>query len=278
MSDAATLAVLKDVFTIAALALALGLAVYAILRVQRGIGWNGEGNVLSRPYNAIDAVIAVALMTFFGWVSMQGTPEPPTLEQLNSNAYAWGLFLNASFFIFIGILLLIYMGVYRGMNPAEMFGLRQMTVAMAFGQACLWLLGSAIVLSTVVYLVYQLLFGGEFLNENAQEVVETFKKTSNPLLKILLGIAAVMIAPLTEELIFRGFLYGVVKRFTERWFAAIFTALIFAAVHQHIGSMFPLFLLGIAFAVAYEVTGCLWVCIFMHALFNGFNVLMLSLQ
>ena len=44
-------------------------------------------------------------------------------------------------------------------------------------------------------------------------------------------------------------------------------------VHQHVGSLFPLFLLAIGLAVAYEATGCLLVPIFMHATFNGISLL-----
>ena len=86
---------------------------------------------------------------------------------------------------------------------------------------------------------------------------------------------AIVTAPLTEELLFRGFLYGVVKRITDRWFAAVFTAMIFALVHLHVGSAPPLFLLGLCLAIAYEQTGCLLVPSFMHAMFNAWNVAML---
>ena len=46
------------------------------------------------------------------------------------------------------------------------------------------------------------------------------------------------------------------------------TSLIFALVHQHIGTMVPLFSLGLVLVLAYELTGSLLVPIFIHALFN----------
>ena len=95
--------------------------------------------------------------------------------------------------------------------------------------------------------------------------------------KFLLGAAAVFVAPVAEEVIFRGFLYGVTKRFSDRWFATLFTSLFFACVHRHVGSVVPLFTLAIGFSMAYEATGCLMVPMAMHAMFNGINLLLLSI-
>ena len=88
----------------------------------------------------------------------------------------------------------------------------------------------------------------------------------------MLIIAAVIVAPIVEETVFRGFIYGVIKRFTDSWFAAFCSALLFAVVHFHIGSLIPLTVLALVLCAAYERTGSLVVPMMMHGLFNGTSI------
>jgi membrane protease YdiL (CAAX protease family) len=46
-------------------------------------------------------------------------------------------------------------------------------------------------------------------------------------------------------------------------------------VHAHTPSVGPLFALGMAFGLAYELTGTIVAPVIMHALFNTANVLLL---
>lgn len=91
-------------------------------------------------------------------------------------------------------------------------------------------------------------------------------------------IAAVVLAPIAEEVLFRGMLQTTFLRLTaSRWAAVLSTGLIFAAIHLLGGTvdaraLAPLFVLGVALGIAYERTGRLWVPIAMHMLFNAANV------
>ncbi len=274
MSAADTHAVLKDILFFASVVLAVGLAFYGLVRARTGLAWQTDGNVLARPYGAPDAAVALLILTGFAWITLQsGGPE---MQKLDDATYAVGIFINAVMMLGMAGLLLWYMRVIRRLSPVEMFGLQLLKLPTAMGLAFAWVLAVALALGAAVYVIYHYAFGGNFLDETSQEVVETFKKTDSVMFKVLLGFAAVVVAPITEEIFFRGFLYGVVKRYSERWFAAAFTSLVFAVVHQHVGSLVPLFFLALGFSIAYEVTGCLLVPIFMHAFFNGFNVAVLA--
>ncbi|CAN5910473.1 hypothetical protein BH11VER1_BH11VER1_13170 [soil metagenome] len=280
MNASATLGVLNDVFLLAGLVLLAGMIVYAIIRSQTSCTWNYEGNVLTRPYGFHDALVALGVIILFGWSSLQiDSPEKiATSPPAESLSPAFELILGVSMLVFFSILLMLYMRMYREMDPAEMFGLRSLSIPSALGVSILSFLAVWLVIIVSVNVMKTQVFGGAWPDESSQAAVETFRKTGSPLYKVLLGIVAVFIAPLMEEIIFRGFLYGVVKRFTDRWFAMFFTALFFAAVHQHVGSLFPLFLLAMGLAIAYEATGCLFVPIFMHALFNAYNIGAMLLQ
>lgn len=279
MNASATHGVLQDVFLLAGLTLLVGVIVYAAIRSQTDQAWNFEGNVLTRPYGVPDALVALGVVVLFGWTALQ-MDNPEKVASAASQALSPALELTAgvSMLMFFGILLLLYMHICREMNPAEMFGLRTVSLPVALGVAALSVLAVWAVIIVVINVLKEHAFGGAWPDESAQKTVETFRTSGSVFYKFLLGMTAVIIAPLTEEIIFRGFLYGVVKRFTDRWFSTFFSALFFAAVHQHVGGLFPLFVLAIGLAIAYETTGCLLVPIFMHAIFNGFSIGALLLQ
>ena len=54
------------------------------------------------------------------------------------------------------------------------------------------------------------------------------------------------------------------------------SSLLFAAVHAHLPSFAPLFVLGTCFAIAYEWSGSILVPMTMHALFNGITLTALA--
>jgi membrane protease YdiL (CAAX protease family) len=81
-------------------------------------------------------------------------------------------------------------------------------------------------------------------------------------------LVAVVMAPVFEEIVFRGFLF---RGFANSWgwvWGALASAAIFGAAHLQLDVFLPLAALGFVLAWAYKKTGSLWTCITMHALFN----------
>jgi membrane protease YdiL (CAAX protease family) len=111
-----------------------------------------------------------------------------------------------------------------------------------------------------------------------QPIVEMFNASSTLEKRTLIIVLAVSLAPLTEEFIFRFFIYGVMKRYLGRVAAVVASALLFAAVHGHLPSFVPLFVLGSCLAVAYEWSGSILVPMTMHALFNAVTLTTLAFQ
>jgi uncharacterized protein len=93
-----------------------------------------------------------------------------------------------------------------------------------------------------------------------------------------IALAGVILAPICEEFLFRGYFYAVGKRYVGGWISGLFTAALFAAFHGSLTSLAGLFVLAIALTVAYERTGTLAVPITMHALFNATSLGVLYLQ
>jgi membrane protease YdiL (CAAX protease family) len=94
--------------------------------------------------------------------------------------------------------------------------------------------------------------------------------------RIIIIILAVTIAPIAEELMFRFFIYGVLRRYFGCFVGLTFNALLFAAVHGHLPSFAPLLVLGACFTLAYEWSGSILVSMSMHALFNSLQLTFLA--
>lgn len=95
--------------------------------------------------------------------------------------------------------------------------------------------------------------------------------------KLAAIVSAVVVAPLAEELIFRGLLQRLFASLTGRPAVAVFLAsLAFALVHQPWPLQPPVFVLSLFLGMAYLRTGSLLVPILAHALFNGIQVLLFA--
>lgn len=88
-----------------------------------------------------------------------------------------------------------------------------------------------------------------------------------PLVLIVGAVTATTLAPLSEEIVFRGWLLNGLKRRIPLWPAIIASSLAFAAIHPSL-SMATTFLFGVCAAIAYIKTRNLWVSIVLHGLNN----------
>jgi membrane protease YdiL (CAAX protease family) len=89
----------------------------------------------------------------------------------------------------------------------------------------------------------------------------------------LVGAALLVcvIAPMAEEIFFRGFLYGALRKRGVP-IAALVSGLAFGLAHvasSPIGFIVPLAFLGILLCLVYERTGSLYPCIGLHCLNNS---------
>ena len=82
----------------------------------------------------------------------------------------------------------------------------------------------------------------------------------------------VALAPVAEELFFRGLALPLLARRIGVAPAVAAVSGVFALLHFHVPSLAPLFVIGSAFSVAYLATGSLAVPIAMHAVFNAVNL------
>ena len=109
-----------------------------------------------------------------------------------------------------------------------------------------------------------------------QTVAEIVTQDFSWIQMLYIGMA-IVIAPIYEELLFRGILFPYLVKRIGLTKGLILLSLIFAGLHFHLPSIAPLFLLSLVLCLAYWRTGSLWVSIGVHTIFNTVSILSLSI-
>ena len=83
-------------------------------------------------------------------------------------------------------------------------------------------------------------------------------------------VGAVIVAPLVEELFFRGVLLQALCFHLRRgWPAIIISAILFGIIHEQPQDKLPLMTMGVLLGYLRLRCGTVWPCVLMHALFNA---------
>ncbi len=135
---------------------------------------------------------------------------------------------------------------------------------------------------------------------NLHPVLQSLRESPPLFLNLLLILNAAILAPLSEEFFFRGFLQSALiqtRSFprrhgfplfsalpdaspltsapspARRWFAILLTSALFTLIHQQPEAFPTLFVLALGLGYLYERTGSLWAPISLHVLFNSLSLL-----
>lgn len=106
-----------------------------------------------------------------------------------------------------------------------------------------------------------------------------------PVLLIVMGVLIILIVPIVEEVLFRGFLQNWLKQGMGRAKAVVLTAAIFSLFHfsmsqgvYNVELLISLFTLGCFLGFLYERQQSLWPAIGLHSTFNAISVLAIVLK
>jgi membrane protease YdiL (CAAX protease family) len=185
--------------------------------------------------------------------------------------------INSAAYMALPMISIVILILARGGNLGSVFGLRKIGLIKAVGLG----IGLALVALPLVFGVKALTVALTGSQEAPQILVQKFTSAVNGgdmRLMGLVALSACVIAPVTEEVLFRGIFYPVLARGFGRIPAAFFSAVFFALVHDTLTDVPNLAVLALCFTIAYEVTGSLLVPIFMHATFNGVSLLVMWWQ
>lgn len=108
---------------------------------------------------------------------------------------------------------------------------------------------------------------------NQQEAVRALEHVEGWADRLAIAGVAVVLAPIAEEILFRGILYSFVRRLGYPGLALWSTSLLFALIHWNVMTFVPLFVLAVVLVLLYEKTNNLLAPIAMHSFFNALNFL-----
>ena len=134
-----------------------------------------------------------------------------------------------------------------------------------------WTLGlgcGLMILSFFFNLLYGLFLA--LFGQRAQvDYVAIFANLSSPWWLLLAGI---VVAPVVEEIFFRGFLFAGLRGRYGWQRAALISAALFALIHVQPLAVPPIFILGLIFAFLYQRSGSIWPAIAMHVSTNALGL------
>jgi membrane protease YdiL (CAAX protease family) len=258
-----------DFLIVLMLALLVGVSGAIYFRIFRLIYVQDAGKVVASQFTQVDGYLALGCMTIFALQCMQNLQGnklavlPATLDTNLLVVVQLGFWLLVIGTILISMLL-------RQLHPAEIFGFDRL----GFTKVFLWGAGLLVAALPLIFASSAVVSSLMHVNsqKDSQPIMQLFEGVAEPSRRIPIIILAVVIAPLAEEFFFRGFLYGVLKRYAGALPSMAFTGIAFALIHLHVPSLLPLFLLACVLTLAYELSGSLLVPMAMHALFNAITL------
>ena len=242
-----------------------GVYIYASLLRQIAVRAPNIEPPPLRNFGLPEAVVALALTSFF-LATLSGASTHNVSRMRNADLIASGV-------LTIGLLL----------GLAGFLRLRRFDLNLLGGFSRIGFFRTMVTGGVLILAAYPLIFLADIITQRLsritpqkQAIVEMFSESTTLEQRILIIVLAVSLAPLAEEFIFRFFIYGVARRYCGRIIGVVLSALLFAAVHAHLPSFAPLFVLGSCFAIAYEWSGSILVPMTMHALFNAITLTALA--
>jgi len=89
--------------------------------------------------------------------------------------------------------------------------------------------------------------------------------------RICFGAAAILVAPVVEEILFRGILYRTIQQRGYPRLGLYGSSLLFGAIHANLMTLIPLAFLAVILALLYDKTNNLMAPILAHSVFNAVN-------
>lgn len=251
----------------------LGLAIYVFSQAVRRIRADG-GKVRTEALGLPELLMSLVFAGFFGMlmVSALGQSGDKVAEISIDKVLP-----NSLLFIIFSVGILGFLHYGRNLHVSTLFGIDRLTPLAAVGWAC-GLVLAALPLAGLANVITVLLFDGKTVPQPLVELFTDVAQAQDFPAMAKIFVAGVIIAPCCEEFLFRGFFYGVWKRYLGMPAAGLLACLLFAAFHGSLFAFGGLFVLAICLNIAYERTGSLLVPIGMHALFNFTSLLVLYIQ
>ena len=245
-----------------------GFALFFYVRLSGRVYLGHAGKVSGQKFSRVDLAITLLLVAFIAYRLMVSAGVTQQAIPAGYDTRLLALYAGLQYLVILLPILTLLLG--RGVRLSELFGFNQVPLLRVV------LLGTGLLVLSI-----PIVYGASSLmsvwmkvdpKTDSQEIIQIFQQAKQFSQRLPIIILAVLVAPVSEEFIFRGYLYGVLKRYGGGLASLFFTSVLFALLHLNVPALLPLFLLACTFTLAYEMTGSLLVPMTMHALFNALNI------
>lgn len=253
------------------IAVDIGLALYLAKRPARLTEWRNTLADRALPSTLI-LIIAGLFLGLYLFNSLAYSFLFPAGEIEPHTVIFQTLFFHLPVLGLIGLLFR-----FAGIQGRELFGFHWKKAPALLGLAVVFYLAALPLLwfYSALYQIFLQQFGHEFF---LQDVAQVLTAPATWPVRAALFFIVIVVAPVFEEIIFRGILLPFFVARAGFWPGIALISLLFAGLHWHLPSLLPLFLLSVMFCLAYARTRSLLVPMGMHIAFNGVTVILLLLM
>ncbi len=236
-----------------------------------------ENRLLWRPWSWLDAAHITLFLTAslligsslasgldgIGWIDLEA--HPILLILIHS------LSLHGAAILFVAALM-----AQRRFSWVTCFAHRRWTWLGGFGGGLIAYIAIIPFLFTYAIL-YQLWLRTAGQEARLQDAIHLFSELTDNSQRLVFIFVAVVLAPVSEELLFRGIVLPALGRIWGMGAAIALSSALFALIHLHAPSLVPLFVLSIGLSLAYVYSKSLLVPISMHMVFNAVSLATVSI-
>ncbi len=229
------------------------------------------GGFLADLYTILGAFLIVGAVIVgsiaFSTLALQLIFPPDILDQIQAgNVPSVAVWISLIAFQVSAIALILVLARLTSPEPLRF------TFALAPPQASARTIALLFVLITTVQILFSLLTS-VFFPADAQHDLSVFRDIMHDAPLVLSLTALIIGAPLSEELLFRGYM---MNRLSQTWLgfggATIVSTTLWTLLHAGYSTigLIEVFIAGLLFSWVLWQTGSLWITILFHAVYNGF--------
>lgn len=274
-----------------------GLIIFACWVRKTSLGRKSLADSLPRRNNMPLYLPFIPLFIWFGTVTLIAS----ITRVLFGNLKDWQTDFLDNFILGISelstIAVIMFLARIHFTRRLKGFGLNIKTIIKDFFAAFVNLLTVwPLIVSAMGLTVYfgELFWGREYEMQQHQQL-KLITEHSELLSRILIAVVAVIIAPLLEEMLFRGLFQTTIRSYIEAfrslitssnisekerttdrngaWLAIVISSVLFTMTHDNTGHWPALFVLGVCLGYSYEKSGSLFRPIFIHSFFNAISII-----
>ena len=281
MNNADFINQLKDILTLDTLIILSAIAVLSYWLAKTSFGKNALIYAKIRRTSMPFYIPFIPLLIWFALISLAMTisrqlypnaPEP-TLAMLDN--IALGSSAIVAIIAMIALARKFFARKLKGLGLAPKHFFKDFALAFLTLLAVWPLILTAFGLTVTIG---QLIKGPEFTIEQHQELI-LIAKNAQLHVRIIIAVVTILIIPVFEEMLFRGYFQTLIRSYIKSpWPAIIITSIIFAVTHANLTHWAVIFTLSMALGYSYEKSASLYRPIFIHAMFNATSVITTMLQ